>query len=334
MKNNMLNSLFVASVFNDVWDTNNEQLNKNYYVEFILGIIKTGDYGVAEKVTAIRNLATKDERDKLKMKLQVIMWQGIFSHRNNNGCKSLSSLVCIDVDHQTDIILEQIKQAISSWPFVLAFFKSPSGDGLKVIIRTDNFAVEDYGNCYRQVERLFSDTFGIEPDNSCEDISHPCFISYDPDIYYNPDAIPWHYEYKEEFDKPKIVQHQKSSSNNIGQDIPQSPYDAFMAKMNKARCPLSDEQIITILDIRWSKFPDNYKDGNRTKSIFVQASTLSKAGIDESKAIDYLKTKFLPTGFREDKLEYETQRAYQKSKHLFGSERCRYKSYDEYKIIH
>ena len=107
-----------------------------------------------------------------------------------------------------------------------------------------------------------------------------------------------------------------------------------MAKMNKARCPLSDEQIITILDIRWSKFPDNYKDGNRTKSIFVQASTLSKAGIDESKAIDYLKTKFLPTGFRKDKLEYETQRAYQKSKHLFGSERCKYKSYDEYKIIH
>lgn len=101
--------------------------------------------------------------------------------------------------------------------------------------------------------------------------------------------------------------------------------------MHKA---LTDEQIITILDIRWSKFPNNYTDGHRTKSVFVQAKTLCLAGIDESKAIEYLKSKFLPTGFREEKLVYEAKRAYQKTFNLFGTERCKYKTYSEYKKSH
>ena len=42
----------------------------------------------------------------------------------------------------------------------------------------------------------------------------------------------------------------------------------FIAQMNKQRSPLTDDQIIKILDIRWSKFQDNYKDGNRTHSVF------------------------------------------------------------------
>ena len=47
--------------------------------------------------------------------------------------------------------------------------------------------------------------------------------------------------------------------------------------MNKQKSPLTDYQIIKILDTRWSKFQDNYKDGNRTHSVFVQASKLCLA---------------------------------------------------------
>lgn len=98
------NNQLMVSVFNNIWDTDNENLTKNCDVKTILDIIRTGDYGVAEKINAIRNAVTKEQRDELKKHLFVITWQGIFSHKNNNGCVSLSSLVCIDIDHQSDRI--------------------------------------------------------------------------------------------------------------------------------------------------------------------------------------------------------------------------------------
>ena len=337
MGNYSSNNQLMVSVFNNIWDTDNENLTKNCDVKTILDIIRTGDYGVAAKINAIRNAVTKEQRDELKKHLFVITWQGIFSRKNNSGCVSLSSLVCIDIDHQTEQDLEHIKQDISSWTFVLAYFLSPSGDGLKLVIRTDNYSIYDYGNCYRQVENLFTDAFGIQPDSRCEDLSHPCYISYDPGIYYNPNVTSWHYEYKPEFDKPKQLQNNSSSSNNNTTTQSDRPYwtvDTFIAEMNRMRCTLTDDQIINILDIKWSKFPSNYEDGHRTKSVFAQACGLCKAGIEMEKALDYLESKFLPTGFDKDKVGRAVYNAYEMNKHLFGSERSNYRSYDEYKLGH
>ena len=336
MANYSISNQLTVSVFNNIWDTDNENLTKNCDVKTILDIIRTGDYGIAEKINGIRNAANKEQRDELKKHLFVITWQGVFSRKNNNGCVSLSSLVCIDIDHQTVSDLQHIKQTVSGWPFVLAFFMSPSGDGLKVIIRTDNYSIPDYGNCYRQVEKMFTDAFGIQPDSRCEDLSHPCYISYDPGIYYNPGATSWHYEYKPEFDKPKQSSVSGTSNGNstTQSDKPFLTAEGFIAEMNRMRCTLTDEQIIKILDIRWSKFPNNYVDGNRTKSMFVQACWLCKAGIEMYMALDYLKSKFLPTGFSEDKLEHGVYNAYEMNKNLFGSERSKYRSYNEYKSGH
>ena len=104
--------------------------------------------------------------------------------------------------------------------------------------------------------------------------------------------------------------------------------------MNRMRCTLTDDQIINILDIKWSKFPSNYEDGHRTKSVFAQACGLCKAGIEMEKALDYLESKFLPTGFDKDKVDKAVYNAYEMNKHLFGSERSNYRSYNEYKSVH
>ena len=272
------NNQLMVSVFNNIWDTDNENLTKICDVKTILDIIRTGDYGVAAKINAIRSAVAKEQRDELKKHLFVITWQGIFSRKNNNGCESLSSLVCIDIDHQAGLDLVGIKQVISGWPFVLAYFLSPSGDGLKVVIITDNYSIDDYGNCYR---------------------------------------------------------HSSSSGNNTTQpDKPFLTAEGFIAEMNRMRCTLTDDQIINILNIKWSKFPNNYQDGHRTKSVFAQACGLCKAGIDMEKALDYLKSKFLPTGFDEDKVDKAVYNAYDRNQHLYGSERSNYRSYNEYKLGH
>ena len=92
---------------------------------------------------------------------------------------------------------------------------------------------------------------------------------------------------------------------------------------------MTDEKILRILDLEFSRYPQNYQDGHRTISIYQQASKICKAGIEQNKAIDYLMSKFIPTGYNENKLKYEAGRAYQKND--FGCERHNYVPYQLYK---
>ena len=336
MENNLFIEQVSINMFKNIWDIENSDQEKNCPIRFPLEAIQKGTHGIAEKIHAIRTAASKEERDRLKLSLFVVMWQGIFTRKNNNGCVSLSSLVCIDLDHQTEDDMNRIRQALLWWPNVLAFFRSPSGDGLKVIVRTDNYRIADYGNCYRQVEQLFIDAFGIKPDKLCEDLSHPCFISYDPDMYYNPNAQPWHYVYDPAFNKPdkqsKSTQNVTSNVNATDLQTPQPlSYDYGPAHTGIITNSITDDEIIRILDYQWKQRPQFYEDGCRTKSIYVQAHTLSKAGVHESTALAYLQRQFLPTGYGADKLRYEVHQAYIKSPHLFGTERSKYKPYYQYK---
>ena len=58
MANFSSSNQLMVSVFNNIWDTDNENLTKNCDVKTILDIIMTGDYGVAVKINAIRNAVT------------------------------------------------------------------------------------------------------------------------------------------------------------------------------------------------------------------------------------------------------------------------------------
>lgn len=272
--------------------------------------------GVIEE---IRREPTANKR--LKCALPVIMWQGTFSRRADNGLQSLSSLMCADIDHKTQEELMTLRASLMNEPWVMALFRSPSGDGLKVIVKTDNYDVAHYKNCYRQLEKMFEEKYGIAPDNRCEAVSQGCFASYDPDIYVNPHVQDLHLEYNPAFDITPTTIHQ-GDTHTFAAPKPMSQVELFLGQLGNG---LSDEEIIEIADKRFARYPNNYTDGYRTKAIFVQAATLCKAGIPKEKALKYLKEHFLPTGYDEWKLEYETARAYSKWDDHFGSERGNYR---------
>ena len=60
---------------------------------------------------------------------------------------------------------------------------------------------------------------------------------------------------------------------------------------------------------------------------------MCEAGIDIEKAIDYLESRFLPTGYDKEKLRYEVNRSYGKNAEMFGMKRGEYKPYSEYKKL-
>ena len=317
-----------VTYFNNIWDVNNFDYKKCCRISTIISRMKDPNSKIAQKISVVRPITDDKLRKEAKKSLPVIMWQGIFHHRSNNGCAFLTGLMCIDVDHKTDEELKMIKQTVMGWGCTYCCFKSPSGDGLKVVINTDSSSLIHYGNFYRQVEQIFINQFGIEPDDDCEDVGRACYCSFDPDLYYNPNAIPLHLDYDPKYDK------QESEHDNTPASYSQptiTPTDRFIARLNSLRNPMTDEQIIKILDIRFQKFQDNYIDGNRTHSIFIQARSLCEAGIDIEKAISYLESRFLPTGYDKEKLRYEVNRSYGKNAEMFGMKRGEYKPYSEYK---
>lgn len=325
-----------VSYFQNIYDTTGDKYrHKNIgTIGSLFQCIRDGgkDGWIANYVLQLRQIADKSIRDSRKANLPVITWQGIFENRNNSGLKALSSLICIDIDHRSDEELVEIVKLLKEWKFVVAYFCSPSGDGLKVIIKTDLQHAEHYKNCYKQLEKLFYDAFGIAPDPNCEPLSQGCFISYDPNIYVNACASDWHFEYDSVFDEPKESVH---TANPVSREYqaqpPQSAYQQFMNQLSASANGLTDEQILNILDRKFKQFKQNYQDGHRTKSIFTQASILCKAGIYEDDAVNYLAMCFTPTGYDIAKLEHETNSAYKKNRHLFGSERGNYLNYNNYK---
>lgn len=317
-----------VTYFNNIWDVNNFDYKKCCRISTIISRMKDPNSKIAQKISVVRPITDDKLRKEAKKSLPVIMWQGIFHHRSNNGCAFLTGLMCIDVDHKTDEELKMVKQTVMGWGCTYCCFKSPSGDGLKVVIKTDNTSLIHYGNFYRQVEQIFINQFGIEPDDDCEDVGRACYCSFDPDLYYNPNAIPLHLEYDPKYDKQES-EHSKISASYSQPLI--TPTERFIARLNSLRNPMTDEQIIKILDIRFQKFQDNYIDGNRTHSIFIQAKGLCEAGIDIEKAISYLESRFLPTGYDKEKLRYEVNRSYGKNAEMFGMKRGEYKPYSEYK---
>ena len=232
-----------VTVFRNATDTHNALQAS---VGAIFECIRTGGT-IKGQIEEIRKFPIACKKKKLE--LPVIMWQGIFTHRADNGLRSLSSLMCVDIDHKTPEELSMLRTSLMREPWALSMFRSPSGDGLKVIVKTDNMDMAHYKNCYRQLEALFEERYGIKPDNKCEAISQGCFASYDPDIYVNPGVQNLHLEYNPAFDiiptaTPDVAAHTSTAPK------PMSQVELFLAQLGNG---LSDEEIIEIANKRFAR---------------------------------------------------------------------------------
>ena len=99
-----------------------------------------------------------------------------------------SGLLCIDLDHtdgRTDEIMTRLKQL----PWVLLAFVSISGSGVKVFVRVSEKDVKQgYEPLYHVVGRMVSQAVNHPYDEKCKILTQPCYYSWHPEAYYNPQA--------------------------------------------------------------------------------------------------------------------------------------------------
>lgn len=124
----------------------------------------------------------KETFKEFKRQLPIACFGGTFNHRSKNGLLKASSLMILDFDDIVD--LKEKKVSLSSLKYVLAVFVSPSGNGLKAIVKIPLVKTDkEYKEYYSAIAKKFPNL-----DESGKDISRACFFSYDKDIYINYDC--------------------------------------------------------------------------------------------------------------------------------------------------
>lgn len=160
-------------------------VSSNFKLEDILADIKSGKY--EPEVCKIRNLiANGEDASKLKKKLPSFTVTGIFKlKRKSSNIEQYASLLILDYDKLTKSQISLLSEKLVQMDYVYSFFISPSGKGLKVIVSVDSDA-DNHEIAFNQVVHVFNDLFEIPIDTSGKDIARLCFMSYDPNLFINP----------------------------------------------------------------------------------------------------------------------------------------------------
>lgn len=154
----------------------------NIYFALFLNEIKNGKY--KEQVSSLRTLLKekgKDEYDKQKKNLPGATIAGTMGDkRNNESIVDYSGLIHLDYDYIENV--EELRSKIEEIPFTYASFISPSGSGLKVVIRTDA-KMDEHQHYFNAIKKLYDKSVGLESDHKVKDLARLCFVSYDPNLY-------------------------------------------------------------------------------------------------------------------------------------------------------
>ena len=300
------------SLFNRITDINHPE---EYEIDKVLDIIKTSSYyHVAEKVDAVRKAKTKEEKEKAKMKLPAVTWNGTFKTKNRNDLIHYSSFTALDFDHIQPEKMDEFGKWLQSFPCVYAYYITPSGKGYKAIILHDNYEPLYHYDLYNQLLELFDCP---EIDKSTTDLARGNFLSYDPNLWKNPKPQPFHFiPSTSEPIIPETVTEtiikDEAGNEMITED------DSYVAKFlnSLSRQVVYDDSIIRILGKIWTGKSIANGRNNTTMSY---AGVLCKAGVEKDRAKSFIE-KLIPDFDITEIIEY----AY--SHNTFGCERRRYKS--------
>lgn len=165
------------SVFKDIHNVEQGHVKD---VPWVVERIRSG--ASAQLIKRIRALEKKSERDELKKGLLSICWSGTFRKRADNQLIQHSGLMGIDFDHVQD--MAAMRARLEADPYTHVLFRSPSGDGIKMVVRVPASAKTHKGSFQALMEYYGIEEF--DPKNS--NLSRVCYESHDPDIYYNPES--------------------------------------------------------------------------------------------------------------------------------------------------
>ena len=254
-----------VTIFQSIRDTDTPFFRD---VHVILERIKEGSGATKDLVKRIRLEKNKPERQELKKQLPAICFSGTFNKRTDASLLQHSGLICLDFDGYTkQKELLQDKENLSKNKYVFSVFISPSGNGLKVLVKIPADA-ENHTSFFNSLEKYFNSAYF---DKTSKNISRVCYESYDPLIYVNENSSIW--------------------------DVIEEPeYTEVSRTRDQATIPITDENKIVEILVKWweKKYP--MSEGQRNQNAFVLAMAFNDFGINKSLA-SYVLNQFATDDF-------------------------------------
>jgi hypothetical protein len=150
-----------------------EQIRNRFDSELAL----TGDYKAAKEVVA-----------PLKKQLPGVLYSAKkIARRENEALEEHSGLFCADQDRLGDAF-DEVRTQLTKSPHVMLAFRSPCGDGIKSVFKVVP-NISRHRDSFRAIRAYVLQLTGKEIDDKCKDEARMNFLSFDPQIYVNLDAV-------------------------------------------------------------------------------------------------------------------------------------------------
>ena len=235
---------------------NIKETSTPFYRDVRVILERTKEGATKELVKKIRAEKRKPERNELKKQLPAICFSGTFTKRADSALIEHSGLICLDFDgYQKQKELLQDKENLCKNKYVYSVFISPSGNGLKVLVKIPADA-ENHTNYFNSLEKYFNSPYF---DKTSKNISRVCYESYDPLIHVNENSSIW--------------------------DIIEEPEYREVSKFrDQPTIPITDENKIVEILVKWwtKKYP--MVEGQRNQNCYVLAMAFNDYGINKSLA--------------------------------------------------
>lgn len=299
-----------VSLFKRITDVKNPI---DYNLDDILEIIRTGtEFDLKKKVQDVRNAKDKDEKDSMKIRIPAATVNGTFESKNKNRLLVYSSYTALDFDHIPEDEMQDFIDNLKKSPHVYAGFRTSSGEGYKAIILHDNLEPLYHDDLYEQLLEYYNCEV---KDTSTRDLARGNYLSYDPDLWINADAVPFHFVPSTSEPKTVVMKTETVIKTEAGEEILVQDDDeasGFLLKLRKQ--VISDETIIKFLKGIWT---GKAIGQGRNNAAMSYAGVLCKAGIEKNKAKELIEE--LIPGFDISEII-----RYAYSHNIYGCERRRY----------
>jgi len=198
-------------------------------------------------VEKAREAKTKKEADELKKKLPAVCFSGTFSKRKDSELIEHSGYIVLDFDNVEDIA--QKRNELSLISYITAVWISPSGKGLKALVQIE----------WKTQHKEHFDALMVEMpdiDKTGRNVSRLCFESYDPELYYNPNA-------------------------DVYTKLPVKKADRRLPQQTTTETINDDDKIFQNLLTWMTSKGDAFREGERNHFVFKLAASCCRFGMVE-----------------------------------------------------
>jgi len=230
-----------VSIYKDFNDLQGHQVS-------ILGALERIRTGKSKAlVEKAREAKTKKEADELKKKLPAVCFSGTFSKRKDSELLEHSGYIVLDFDNVAD--MAQKRNELCSVGYITAVWVSPSGKGLKALVQ-----IEWKTKHKEHFDSLMAEMPDI--DKTGRNVSRLCFESYDPELYYNPNA-------------------------EIYTKLPVKKADRRLPQQTTTETINDDDKIFQNLLTWMTSKGDAFREGERNHFVFKLAASCCRFGMME-----------------------------------------------------